>query len=127
MRIAASVQSFFRLAIVLLLAVSQAAYAVMIEPQPVPQAGTVATQTDKEQLDRDRSKVREFVERATVKERLTALGVGGLTAQARVDALTPEEVHAMVQRIDAMAAGGALSTNDWILILLVAILLVIAL
>lgn len=123
-----SLQSLLKTFLVLLLAVSQAAYAVMIEPQPVPAPGAMATaQGSSDQLERDRARVREFMERATVKERLQALGVSGLTAQSRVDALTPEEVHAMAQRIDTMAAGGALSQQDWILILLVAILLVVAL
>lgn len=124
MRIA-SVQSLFKFVLVLLLAVSQAAYAVMIEPQPTPDPATIAAQGDP--VEADRAKVREFFERANVKERLTALGVSGLNAQQRVDALTPAEVHAMAQRIEGMPAGGALSQYDWILILLVAILLIVAL
>ena len=118
--------SLLKLAIVLLLAVSQAAYAVMIEPQPTPEPGTIASATS-DQTEADRAKVREFFDRANVMERLTALGVTGLSAQSRVDALTPAEVHAMAQRIEGMPAGGALSQSDWILILLVAILLVVAL
>lgn len=123
-----SLQSLLKTCVALLLVASQAAHAVMIEPQPAPDSGAMATaQGTQDQLDRDRAKVREFMDRSNVKERLQALGVGGLTAQARVDALTPEEVHAMAQRIDTMAAGGALSQQDWMLILLVAILLVVAL
>lgn len=74
------------------------------------------------QAERERAKVQSFVERATVKERLQAMGVSGLIAKDRVAALTEEEVHALAQRIDAMPAGGALSNNDLILILLIAIL-----
>lgn len=74
------------------------------------------------QAERERAKVESFVERATVKERLQAMGVSGLVAKDRVGALTEEEVHALAQRIDAMPAGGALSNNDLILILLIAIL-----
>lgn len=124
MRIA-SVQSFFKLALIVLLTLSQAAYAVMIEAQPTQDPATVAAQVDP--VAAERAKVREFFERANVKERLTALGVSGLNAQQRVDALTPAEVHAMAQRIEGMPAGGALSHYDWILILLVAILLIVAL
>jgi hypothetical protein len=36
-------------------------------------------------------------------------------------------VHALAQRMDAMPAGGSLSQNDIILILLVAILVLVAL
>ena len=38
-----------------------------------------------------------------------------------------DEVHALAQRMDAMPAGGSLSQNDIILILLVAILVLVAL
>jgi len=74
------------------------------------------------QAEQDRAKVQSFVDRANVKERLQAMGVSGLVAKDRVAALTEEEVHALAQRIDAMPAGGALSNNDLILILLIAIL-----
>lgn len=73
----------------------------------------------------DRAKVRSFLERANVKEKLQALGVDGLTAKDRVAALSQEEVHALAQRIDAMPAGGNLSNTDLILILLVVILVAI--
>jgi len=74
------------------------------------------------QAEQDRAKVQNFVDRATVKERLQAMGVSGLVAKDRVAALTEEEIHALAQRIDAMPAGGALSNNDLILIVLIAIL-----
>jgi len=74
------------------------------------------------QAEQDRAKVQNFVDRATVKERLQAMGVNGLVAKDRVAALTEEEIHALAQRIDAMPAGGALSNNDLILIVLIAIL-----
>jgi hypothetical protein len=77
--------------------------------------------------DPDRAKVQQFLDRANVKERLQALGVDALNARDRVDAMTDAEVHALAQRIDAMPAGGALSQNDIILILLVAILVLVAL
>jgi hypothetical protein len=78
------------------------------------------------QLEVDRAKVQQFLDKANVKERLQAMGVGGLNAASRVDSLTEQEVHAMAQRIDGMPAGGALSQMDLILILLVAILVVVA-
>lgn len=79
------------------------------------------------QVELDRAKIRSFVERANVRERLEAMGVSGLVAADRVDALSPQEVHAMAQRIEGMPAGAALSNMDLILILLVAILVAIAL
>jgi hypothetical protein len=78
--------------------------------------------TVQSQAEQDRAKVQSFVERATVKERLQAMGVSGLVAGDRVASMTEEEVHALAQRIDAMPAGGALSNNDLIIILLIAVL-----
>jgi uncharacterized protein DUF6627 len=79
------------------------------------------------QAEQDRAKVQNFVDRANVKERLQAMGVSGLVARDRVAALTEEEVHALAQRIDSMPAGGALSNNDLIIILLIAILVALLL
>jgi hypothetical protein len=79
------------------------------------------------QADRDRAKVKQFLANNKLQDRLRTLGVDGLNAGARVDAMTHEEVHALAERIDAMPAGGALSDNDLIIILLVALLLVVVL
>lgn len=79
------------------------------------------------QAERDRTKVKQFLESNKLLDRLRTLGVDGLNASARVDAMTHEEVHALAERIDAMPAGGALSDRDIILILLVALLVVVVL
>jgi hypothetical protein len=79
------------------------------------------------QAELERAKVRSFMERADVKERLRAMGVSGLVAGDRVDALSEAEVHALAQRIDAMPAGGAITQQEWILIGIVAILLILLL
>ena len=84
----------------------------------------VATQ---QSPDAERAKVLQFMEQATVKERLQAMGVDGVAATDRVAALDQEEIHALAQRIDSMPAGGNLTTTEWILIVVVAILVVIAL
>jgi len=82
----------------------------------------LATQS---QAEADRAKVRSFLDRANVRERLQALGVEGVVAKDRVAALSEEEVHALAQRIDSMPAGGAFGTTDIILILLVVILVAV--
>jgi len=79
------------------------------------------------QADLDRAKVQAFLDRANVKERMQAMGLSGVVAADRVASLSEAEVHALAQRIDAMPAGGALSQQDWILILLVVLILVLAL
>lgn len=84
----------------------------------------VATQAS---TDAERAKVQQFLEQATVKERLQAMGVDGIAATDRVAALDQQEIHALAQRIDALPAGGNITTMEWILIALIAILVVIAL
>lgn len=78
------------------------------------------------QVQTDREKVQSFLDRATVTERLKALGVEDGLLQPRVDALTNEEVRMLAEKIDALPAGGALSDFQIIMIvLLVAILIAI--
>ena len=79
------------------------------------------------QTQQDQTKVQSFLERATVKEKLEAMGVKGLFAKDRVASLDEQEVHALAERIDAMPAGGTLSQSDMIFILLIAVLVAIAL
>lgn len=96
---------------------------------PMPRAELVATPdvATQNSVEADRAKVQRFLEQSTVKERLQAMGVDGLAATERVAALNQQEIHALAQRIDSMPAGGAVTTMEWILIILVAILVVIAL
>jgi len=77
--------------------------------------------------DAERAKVQHFLEQATVKERLQAMGVDGLAAADRVAALDQQEIHALAERIDSLPAGGALTTTDWILVVVVVLLVVIIL
>jgi hypothetical protein len=87
---------------------------------------TTAEMTAPDTAEQDRAKVRDFLERANVKERLQAMGVSGVLAEDRVAALSEDEVHTLAQRIDTLPAGGNLSNTDLIIILLVAILVAIA-
>lgn len=77
------------------------------------------------QTEVEKAKVQAFMDRADVKVRLQALGVNELSAKDRVAAMTDQEVHAMAQKIDSMPAGGALSNQDWILILVIVIVLLL--
>ena len=98
-----------------------AAQAEMLGPEAVLES------SGSTQADRDRERVKQFLESNKLQDRLRTLGVDGLNANARVDAMSHEEVHALAERIDAMPAGGALSDRDIILILLVALLVVVVL
>ncbi len=104
------------------------ATAAMLMLAPAARAELVQTQelATPNQAEQDRAKVQSFVERATVKEKLEAMGVAGLLAKDRVAALSEQEVHALAERIDAMPAGGSLSQMDLVIILLVGILVAIA-
>jgi hypothetical protein len=77
------------------------------------------------QTEVEKAKVRAFMDRADVKDRLQALGVDAPSAKDRVAAMTDQEVHAMAQKIDSMPAGGYLSDRDLVLILLVVLLLLL--
>ena len=103
--------------------------AAMLILPPAVRADIVETQdlASHNQTEQDRATVQSFVERATVKEKLEAMGVEGLLAKDRVAALSEQEVHALAERIDAMPAGGTLSQMDMVVILLIAILVALAL
>lgn len=103
--------------------------ATMVMGSPVLRAEIVTTDalTTASQADQDRAKIQSFMDRATVAEKLKLMGVEGILAKDRVNALSEQEAHAMAERIDAMPAGGNLSQSDMILILLIAILVAIAL
>ncbi|NML28598.1 PA2779 family protein [Zoogloea dura] len=78
------------------------------------------------QVEQERARVRDFLDRANVKERLQALGVDSMVSADRVASLSEEEVHALARKIDGMPAGGNLSSTDIIIIMLIAILIAIA-
>jgi hypothetical protein len=107
------------------------AFALLMFHASVAQAGligpeaAVSGQPPAGQAEMEREKVRNFLESATLKDKLKALGVEGLQVDSRVDALTEEEVRTLAQRIDALPAGGALSDREIILILLVALLIIV--
>ena len=102
---------------------------LLLLPPLAAQAGMIGTQEAiaEQTLQADRDKVSEFLNRADVEERLQAMDVPAALARSRVDALTPAETATLAQRIDALPAGGALSGNDFIIILLVALLVVLIL
>lgn len=96
---------------------------------PLAQAGIVTTDrlATQQNSDAERAKVQAFLDRASVKDRLQTMGIDGLAAKDRVAALNDVEVHALAEKIDALPAGGNLSTGELIVILLIAILVAIVL
>lgn len=96
-----------------------------------PLAGAALVTTDQaiagSMADQDRARVQAFLERADARKQLRALGVDPATAQKRVARLTDAEVHTLAGKINSLPAGGYLGSNDIIIILLVAILVVLVL
>jgi hypothetical protein len=74
----------------------------------------------------ERERVKALVARPEVARKLETLGVLQGDAQARIDALTDQEVLALAGRIDALPAG-AMSTQEWLLVIIAILLLIIVL
>jgi len=93
----------------------------------VSMAGIVTTSdiVNARQTVIERQQVRDWLARDEVRKQLTVMGVDVKAAQARVDSMTAQEVHAMADRMNQMPAGaGALEAA--VLVLLILVLLDIA-
>jgi hypothetical protein len=91
---------------------------------PAP-AEMVSTDQAAGQSERDR--VRDWVQREDAQKQLKAMGIAPETARERVDAMTDEEVRVVAGQIDSLAAGGAFSTQEWLLIIIAILLLIVIL
>ena len=74
----------------------------------------------------ERERVKSMFERPEVAADLERLGVPPSEAQARVDAMTHQEVAELAGRVDALAAGGA-SDRDLLLVIVLILLLILIL
>ena len=86
-------------------------------------AELVTTDQAAPQAQSERERVKALIARPEVARKLELMGVQPKDVQARVDALTDEEVASLAAKIDALPAGG-LSDTNWLLII-IAILLVL--
>jgi len=75
----------------------------------------------------DRERVKAALERPEVVQALKKLGVDASAAEARVDAMSDTEVAQIAGLVDQLPAGGALSNEQLLAILLLVILLVLLL
>jgi len=78
----------------------------------------------------DREKLRAFMQRPEVLEKLKALGVSPEEATKRVGAMSDAEIHMVAGKLDMLPAGGRLTNNDLltiVVIILAVVLLVIIL
>ena len=88
---------------------------------PQVQAGMIGTQ------DEERQRVKELVARPELAQQLQQMGIAPEEVQARLDAMTDEEVRSLAGRLNAVPAGGDLTTQEWLLIIIVILLVIILL
>jgi hypothetical protein len=74
--------------------------------------------------DQARENVKTLAQRPELAKQLQALGVTPDQVQARVAAMTDDEVIAMSGKLDSLVAAGSITNNDLLLILLVVLLIV---
>lgn len=96
-------------------------------PSAIAEVVTTDQVTAPTPADAERAKVQAFLERASVVEKLHAMGVDGIAADDRVGAMSQEEIHTLAQRIDALPAGGDFTNTEVIIFLLALILVAILL
>ena len=88
---------------------------------PQVQAGMIGTQ------DEERQRVKELVARPELAQQLQQMGIAPEEVQARIDVMTDEEVRSLAGRLNAVPAGGDLTTQEWLLIIIVILLVIILL
>ena len=103
--------------------------AALLLPFQGARSELISTETlaSEARIEAERDKLRHFLARDDAQRKLTALGVAPELAQQRVDVLTDAEVLQLAGKIDSLPAGGALSTTDLILIILIAIVIALLL
>lgn len=74
-----------------------------------------------------RERIVELAQRPELARELADRGVAPEQARARVDAMTDAEVIALVEQLDTLPAAGRMSTDEFIIILLLIIILALAL
>jgi hypothetical protein len=79
------------------------------------------------QSSEERERVRVFMARPEVVKQLQAAGVSREEAEARVRAMSDEEVRTIAGKLDALPAGGRLTDYQLIVIILLVILIAVLL
>jgi hypothetical protein len=92
---------------------------LLIAPQV--QAGMIGTQ------DSERERVKELVARPELAQELKKMGIAPEEIQGRIDAMTDEEVRSLAGRLNAVPAGGEITTQEWLLIIIVILLVILIL
>jgi len=90
-------------------------------------AGLVTTTDaiDSTRMAETRAQMKTLLQRPELAAELKSLGASPAEAQARVDAMTDDEVVALAGRVADLPAGGRLSNNELTLILVIILLLLL--
>jgi hypothetical protein len=110
-----------RLMEILMLFLLAAAAAVIM---PRAHAGMIGTD---QSVQSERERLKAALARPEVVQELKKMGVDAAAASGRVDAMSDGEVAQLAGRIDALPAGGVLTNEQLIIILLIVLILIIAL
>ena len=92
---------------------------LLITPQA--HAGMIGTEGS------ERERVKEMVARPDLAQELRKMGIVPEEIQGRIDAMTDEEVRSLAGRLNAVPAGGEITTQEWLLIIIVILLVIIIL
>jgi hypothetical protein len=75
----------------------------------------------------ERERVKALIARPELAQQLKQMGIAPAELQGRIDAMTDEEVRSLAGRLDAVPAGGDVTTQEWLLIIIVILLVIIIL
>ena len=106
--------------ILMLFALAAAAAVIM----PRAHAGMIGTD---QAAQSERERLKAALARPQVVQELKKMGVDAAAASGRVDAMSDGEVARLAGRIDALPAGGVLTNEQLIIILLIVLILIVAL
>ena len=93
---------------------------------PRAHAGMIGTD-QATQVQSEREKLKAALARPEVVQELKQMGVDAAAASSRVDAMSDPEVAQLAGRIDALPAGGVLTNEQLLIIVLIVLILIIAL
>ena len=79
------------------------------------------------QAGEDRERVRAFMARPEVVKQMQAAGVSREEAEARVRAMSDEEVRVLAGKLDSLPAGGRLTDFQFVVVVLLFVILLIVL
>ena len=91
----------------------------------VPQAYAGLVSTDQAAAQQEREHVKALIQRPEVAQQMEKMGIPAKEALARVDAMNDEEVRTLAGRLDALPAGGQISSQTLLLICLIIILILL--